>query len=96
MWKEIPGRTKDYITHPKRNGYQSLHVAIDVSEPGKVRPLMEVQIRTKEMHRFAVGGEASHSLYKGGLTDPGEVKNYPDSSPVPSITFHSIIGFSKF
>lgn len=74
MWKEIPGRTKDYITHPKRNGYQSLHVAIDVSEPGKVRPLMEVQIRTKEMHRFAVGGEASHSLYKGGLTDPGEAK----------------------
>lgn len=74
MWKEVPGRTKDYITHPKRNGYQSLHVAIDVSEPGKVRPLMEIQIRTKEMHRFAVGGEASHSLYKGGLTDPEEAK----------------------
>ncbi|CAD6334537.1 unnamed protein product [Miscanthus lutarioriparius] len=74
MWKEVSGRTKDYITHPKRNGYQSLHVAIDVSEPGKVRPLMEIQIRTKEMHRFAVGGEASHSLYKGGLTDPEEAK----------------------
>ncbi|WVZ96625.1 hypothetical protein U9M48_042239 [Paspalum notatum var. saurae] len=74
LWKEVPGRTKDYITRPKANGYQSLHVAIDVSEPGKMRPLMEIQIRTKEMHRLAVGGEASHSLYKGGLTDPGEAK----------------------
>ncbi|XP_062181085.1 GTP diphosphokinase CRSH1, chloroplastic [Phragmites australis] len=74
LWKEVPGRTKDYITRPKENGYQSLHVAIDVSEPGMTRPLMEIQIRTKEMDRFAVGGEASHSLYKGGLTDPGEAK----------------------
>lgn len=74
LWKEVPGRTKDYITRPKENGYQSLHVAIDVSEPGKIRPLMEIQIRTKEMDRFSVGGEASHSLYKGGLTDPGEAK----------------------
>lgn len=74
LLKEVPGRTKDYVTQPKRNGYQSLHVAIDVSEPGKTRPLMEIQIRTKEMHRIAIGGEASHSLYKGGLTDPGEAK----------------------
>ncbi|KAM0871165.1 hypothetical protein ACQ4PT_039552 [Festuca glaucescens] len=74
LLKEVPGRTKDYVTQPKRNGYQSLHVAIDVSEPGKTRPLMEIQIRTKEMHRIAIGGEASHSLYKGGLTDPGEGK----------------------
>ncbi|GJM94692.1 hypothetical protein PR202_ga11363 [Eleusine coracana subsp. coracana] len=74
LWKEVPGRTKDYITQPKENGYQSLHVAIDVSEPGKKRPLMEIQIRTNEMHRLAVGGAASHSLYKGGLTDPGEAK----------------------
>jgi len=74
LWKEVPGRTKDYISQPKENGYQSLHVAIDVSEPGRMRPLMEIQIRTKEMHRFAVGGDASHSLYKGGLTDPGEAK----------------------
>ncbi|VAH14938.1 unnamed protein product [Triticum turgidum subsp. durum] len=74
LLKEVPGRTKDYVTQPKRNGYQSLHVAINVSEPGKTRPLMEIQIRTKEMHRIAIGGEASHSLYKGGLTDPGEAK----------------------
>ncbi|KAG8067266.1 hypothetical protein GUJ93_ZPchr0005g15949 [Zizania palustris] len=77
MWKELPERTKDYVTRPKENGYQSLHVAVDMSEPapeGKKRPLMEIQIRTREMDIIAVGGQASHALYKGGLTDPEEAK----------------------
>ncbi|XP_047169783.1 probable GTP diphosphokinase CRSH, chloroplastic [Vigna umbellata] len=74
MWKEIPYRTKDYIARPKANGYKSLHMAVDVSENGKIRPLMEIQIRTTEMDRLAVGGTAAHSLYKAGLTDPEEAK----------------------
>ncbi|RDY04356.1 putative GTP diphosphokinase CRSH, chloroplastic [Mucuna pruriens] len=74
MWKEIPNRTKDYIARPKANGYKSLHMAVDVSENGKTRPLMEIQIRTTEMDRLAVGGTAAHSLYKAGLTDPEEAK----------------------
>uniref|UniRef100_A0A0D9WD48 GTP diphosphokinase n=1 Tax=Leersia perrieri TaxID=77586 RepID=A0A0D9WD48_9ORYZ len=77
MWKEVPRRTKDYITKPKGNGYRSLHVAVDMSSPppeAKKRPLMEIQIRTKEMDIAAVGGQASHALYKGGLTDPEEAK----------------------
>ncbi|KAK7347982.1 hypothetical protein VNO80_22528 [Phaseolus coccineus] len=74
MWKEIPYRTKDYIARPKENGYKSLHMAVDVSENGKIRPLMEIQIRTTEMDRLAVGGTAAHSLYKAGLTDPEEAK----------------------
>ncbi|XP_020086671.1 probable GTP diphosphokinase CRSH1, chloroplastic [Ananas comosus] len=74
VWKEVPDRTKDYIARPKTNGYRSLHVAVDVSEEGKMRPLMEIQIRTTEMDMLAAGGAASHSLYKGGLTDPGEAK----------------------
>ncbi|KAG8067264.1 hypothetical protein GUJ93_ZPchr0005g14334 [Zizania palustris] len=72
MWKEVPGRTKDYITRPKGDGYQSLHVAVDMSDPapeGKKRPLMEIQIRTKDMDAAAVFG---HALYKGCLTDPDE------------------------
>jgi (p)ppGpp synthase/HD superfamily hydrolase len=73
MWKEIPNRTKDYIARPKANGYKSLHMAVDVSDNGRSRPLMEIQIRTTEMDRLAVGGTASHSLYKAGLTDPEEV-----------------------
>lgn len=73
LWKEIPNRTKDYIARPKANGYKSLHMAVDVSDNGRTRPLMEIQIRTTQMDRLAVGGTASHSLYKAGLTDPEEV-----------------------
>lgn len=73
IWKEIPSRTKDYIARPKANGYRSLHMAADVSDNGRIRPLMEIQIRTTQMDKLAVGGTASHSLYKGGFTDPEEV-----------------------
>ncbi|GMH19787.1 hypothetical protein Nepgr_021628 [Nepenthes gracilis] len=74
LWKDVPYRMKDYIAKPKANGYKSLHMAVDVSDNGRVRPLMEVQIRTAEMDVLAAGGTASHSLYKGGLTDPEEAK----------------------
>ncbi|VVA35387.1 PREDICTED: bifunctional [Prunus dulcis] len=74
LWKEMPHRTKDYIARPKTNGYRSLHMAVDVSDCGKSRPLMEIQIRTKEMDMLADAGTASHSLYKSGLTDPEEAK----------------------
>ncbi|CAN1845181.1 Probable GTP diphosphokinase CRSH, chloroplastic [Linum perenne] len=74
LWKDIPDRTKDYIVKPKANGYQSLHMAVDVSDDKNARPMMEIQIRTVEMDRKAVGGAASHSLYKAGLTDAQEAK----------------------
>lgn len=74
LWKEMPYRTKDYIAKPKANGYRSLHMAVDVSDCGKSRPLMEIQIRTQEMDMLADAGMASHSLYKSGLTDPEEAK----------------------
>lgn len=73
LWREMPHRTKDYIARPKVNGYRSLHMAVDVSENGRKRPLMEIQIRTTEMDMLAAGGTASHSLYKSGVTDPEEV-----------------------
>ncbi|CAN6467030.1 unnamed protein product [Victoria cruziana] len=72
LWREIPSRLKDYISKPKANGYQSLHMAVDVGDVG--HPLMEIQIRTAEMDAQAVDGSASHSLYKGGLTNPEEAK----------------------
>ncbi|XP_068663116.1 probable GTP diphosphokinase CRSH, chloroplastic [Aristolochia californica] len=74
LWREIPARTKDYIARPKANGYESLHMAVDASDSGRSVPLMEIQIRTTEMDKLAVGGSASHALYKGGLTDPEEAK----------------------
>ncbi|XP_057476591.1 probable GTP diphosphokinase CRSH, chloroplastic [Actinidia eriantha] len=74
LWKEMPNRSKDYIARPKANGYKSLHMSVDVSDNGRTRPPMEIQIRTTEMDTLAAGGVASHSLYKGGLTDPAEAK----------------------
>ncbi|CAL9060504.1 probable GTP diphosphokinase RSH2, chloroplastic [Musa acuminata AAA Group] len=62
VWPEVIGRFKDYITHPKFNGYQSMHTVV-LSEG--MLPL-EVQIRTKEMHLQAEYGFAAHWRYKEG------------------------------
>ncbi|KAL3505550.1 hypothetical protein ACH5RR_030932 [Cinchona calisaya] len=74
LWKEIPNRSKDYIATPKTNGYKSLHMAVDINDNVRARPLMEIQIRTAEMDMLAADGAASHALYKSGLTDPEEAK----------------------
>jgi guanosine-3',5'-bis(diphosphate) 3'-pyrophosphohydrolase len=60
LWRPLPGEFKDYISFEKPNGYQSLHTTIVTAEAG----IVEIQIRTEDMHRHAQYGIASHMSYK--------------------------------
>lgn len=59
-WRAVPGRFKDYISNPKQNDYRSIHTSI----VGPKYQRVELQIRTREMHRVAEYGIAAHALYK--------------------------------
>ena len=70
IYKAHPERLRDWLNHPKANGYQALHVTL-MSHKGE---WIEVQIRSNRMHEIAEQGFAAHWKYKEktGLEDDGE------------------------
>ena len=100
-YKQDSSRLRDWITNPKPNGYESLHITVENKEGA----IIEVQIRTTRMDNIAENGHASHWSYKGiksvqGLDNwLGSVKkmlesNSPDTYTSKDLSLNEIFVFT--
>ena len=72
IYRPHPERIRDWISTPKANGYEALHVTV----MGKNGEWVEVQIRTDRMHEIAEHGYAAHWKYKTGESDDSELDKW--------------------
>ncbi len=72
IYRPHPERIRDWISTPKANGYEALHVTV----MGKDGQWIEVQIRTDRMNEIAERGYAAHWKYKTGESDDSELDKW--------------------
>jgi len=82
-WPMVPGRFKDFISTPKRNGYRSIHTTVIHSDQKRI----EIQLRTYRMHSENEYGLAAHWAYKQGVNGNGQ--HYPWLSDLLEILEHA-------
>ena len=97
IYKPHPDRLRDWVSHPKANGYQALHVTL----MGNNGQWIEVQIRSERMNDVAEQGFAAHWKYKegGGSEDEGEletIKEILDDPQPDAIDFLDTIKLNLF
>lgn len=72
IYRPHPERIRDWISTPKANGYEALHVTV-MAQDGE---WIEIQIRTDRMHEIAERGLAAHWKYKAGESDESELDKW--------------------
>ncbi|MDE7237868.1 MAG: TGS domain-containing protein, partial [Paramuribaculum sp.] len=100
MYQPNPARLKDWLSIPKSNGYESLHITVK----GPDNKWVEVQIRTRRMDEIAEKGIAAHWKYKGIKSENGldtwmnhvrEILETADSGPTELMKNMSLDMYSK-
>jgi len=72
IYRPHPERIRDWISTPKANGYEALHVTV----MGQNGEWVEIQIRTRRMHELAEQGLAAHWKYKNGVIEETELDKW--------------------